>query len=317
MCDVTALFRCGGSGTIGLVACAVTCYMLITHTIDLLYAENTSILEESYRAAFTFQWPKGEDIERIQLFLHQTSATLVDEPSSEVHTTVQISDATLVDEISFASIPLCTKMISMAREHSQRVFDITGNNGAWLVSHINGSEMAAVQLSVTVYGKCTDGTFGLSEASATNSTDGTRIPRLVITFKHSDSGNVKLRHKRTEEASSVEQEQVPRYCTGNNSECCLRNITVDFHRDLHFTFIKSPRNFTFGYCAGICKPWYNEQLQTPGVYTILAAFNNSNNPRLRPCCTPSAYESLNVLTNSEETPQIIFNNAVVTDCQCN
>lgn len=266
---------------------------------------------------FTFQWPKGKDIEKIELFLHQIPTAHINGPNSQVHTTVQISDATLVNEISFAIIPLCTKTVSMATEHSQRVFDITGNNGAWLVSHINGNETAEVQLTVTVYRKCSDGTFGMAEGSASNTTDGARTPRLVITFKHSDTGKVKPRHKRMEEEGIAEQEQVTRYCTGNNSECCLHNITVDFHRDLHFNFIKSPLTFNFGYCAGICKPWYNEHLQTPGVYTILAAYYKSDSQRFLPCCIPSSYESLHVLTNFKDSPHITFNNAVVTDCLCN
>lgn len=285
---------------------------------DLLHsplAGKSNILEESYKASFTFQWPRGKEIDKIELFLHQVPTTHINGSSSETHTTVQISDAMLANEIGFASIPLCTKTVPMATKQGYKVFDITGNNGAWLMSHISDNGTAEVQLTITVYHNCIDGTAAAAhEDSATNISDGARTPRLVLTLKNSNTGDMRMRQKRMKEWT-VEQQQADYYCKPNSSGCCLRNLTVDFHKDMQFDFIKTPLNFTFGYCEGICKPW-DKHLQTPGVYSYLASFNGSKGQRLLPCCAPGSYDPLHVITNFEDRPLITFNNVVVKSCQC-
>ena len=276
----------------------------------------SGILEESYRAAFTFQWPKGKDIDKIELFLHEVPTTNTEESSSETHATVQISDTMMVNEISFASIPLCTKTVSMAGKQGHRVFDITGNDGAWLASHVSDNGTAEVQLTIKVYRKCTPGTRAAPhENSVTNISDGTTTPRLVVTLSDFNTGDMKRRLKRMQELN-VEEQQAEYYCETNSSECCLRNLTVDFHEDLQFSFIKTPLTFTFNYCDGVCKPWSNEHLQTPGIYTILAGFQGSNKQRLLPCCAPGSSDPLHVITTLEDRPLITFNNVVVKSCRC-
>lgn len=285
---------------------------------DLLHsplAGKSGIQMESYRAAFTFPWPKGKEMDKIELFLHEVPTAPTDGSTSETHATVQISDTMLVNENSFTSIPLCTKTVPMATKQVHRVFDITGNNGAWMASHISDSDTADVQLTITVYRKCTNGTLAASYTdSATNSTDGTTTPRLVVTLKNSNNGDMITRKKRMQELP-VEQQQAE-YCTLNSSDCCLHNLTVDFHQDLYFDFIKTPRTFVFHYCAGVCTPWSNQHLQTPEVYTILAAFRGSDRQKILPCCAPGLADPLPVITTLEDRPLITFENVLVRSCQC-
>lgn len=107
------------------------------------------------------------------------------------------------------------------------------------------------------------------------------------------------------------------YCRDNPDEtsCCLRELTIDFHRDLNMTWILFPPKVTMNYCEGLCPNYWP-------MATHSAKFLNSyreNNPLSapEPCCTAGSTSPLTmtVVINN----RIYYNhvpNMIVNSCIC-
>ena len=101
---------------------------------------------------------------------------------------------------------------------------------------------------------------------------------------------MQLRRKRT--TGGVNSQ----YCFDNPNEtnCCIREATINFHRDLHWDWIILPETFNPNYCSGGCQNsiWSHATKSTSFLTQL-----RENNPTAaaEPCCVPHEMKSIRVL----------------------
>lgn len=157
-------------------------------------------------------------------------------------------------------------------------------------------------------------TYGKSEGQP-------QRPRLVIeTLHREESSTLQLNHSlmRRRKRSTISGAVSSEFCFKNPSEsnCCIRNLTVNIQRDLRLNHILLPISFQPNYCSGSCSNslWSSANLATKHLQNI-----RRNNPTAaaEPCCVPHTMRSLSVLmfVNNrlmvEDIPDMI-----VTKCIC-
>lgn len=105
--------------------------------------------------------------------------------------------------------------------------------------------------------------------------------------------------------------------------CCLRNLVVDFHRDLGFNWILQPTTYAINYCSGLC-PWTVPQATESSLFL---AYANERNPTAspQPCCAPDVFLPLTVVVQQYDpnnpsnppTQQVqVIPDLVVQQCIC-
>lgn len=107
------------------------------------------------------------------------------------------------------------------------------------------------------------------------------------------------------------------YCRDNPNEtnCCLRELTIDFHKDLNMTWVLSPPSYTVNYCEGLCPDYWPMATHST---TFLNSYRE-NNPLSapEPCCTAASTSPLTMVVVVNN--RIYFNhvpNMIVNSCIC-
>ena len=86
------------------------------------------------------------------------------------------------------------------------------------------------------------------------------------------------------------------YCFNNPNEtnCCIRKVSVNFHEDLGWDFVLHPESFEPNYCNGQCvdRLWPKATTST----RFLSQLRESNPTAApEPCCVPHEMRSLSIL----------------------
>lgn len=88
---------------------------------------------------------------------------------------------------------------------------------------------------------------------------------------------------------------------GATRNCCKRNLVIDIHRDLNWTWILKPRTFSANFCSGFCPVTW----PTATYHTLLRLIymSNSGNPTSSPapCCVPDKFAPLPLLILYNQT----------------
>ena len=88
---------------------------------------------------------------------------------------------------------------------------------------------------------------------------------------------------------------------GATRNCCKRNLEIDIHRDLNWTWILKPRSFSANFCSGFCPVTW----PTATYHTLLRLIYlaNSGNPTSSPapCCVPDKFVPLPLLILYNQT----------------
>jgi len=155
-------------------------------------------------------------------------------------------------------------------------------------------------------------TYGKSEGAP-------QRPQLVVETVRDEELLVQknlLRHRRKRQAVSGAANS--EFCFNNPTEsnCCIRNLTVDVHKDLGLSNIIFPTSFQPNYCSGSCisPVWSSANLATKYLQNI-----RLNNPTAapEPCCVPHTYRPLSILMRDGEHYKIRdIPNMIVTSCIC-
>ena len=115
-----------------------------------------------------------------------------------------------------------------------------------------------------------------------------------------------LQNKRRKRATS----RYP-FCSNNTKTCCLKELTVNFKKDLGWNFVKKPEEIYVNYCDGLCPLGTSV---TPSHFELLAGIHSSSFP----CCSGATYEPVTMLVaNSNGTTGVLeLPKMTVTSCQC-
>lgn len=101
----------------------------------------------------------------------------------------------------------------------------------------------------------------------------------------------------------------------NETNCCIRDLTIDFAKDLGYTWIGSPKSYQPNYCTGLCPALWPTASQSTDFLRIF----KERNPTfaVSPCCSPEELEPLSVLVNTGKGPVIQqLPDMVIKSCIC-
>ncbi|NP_001171727.1 transforming growth factor beta-2 precursor [Saccoglossus kowalevskii] len=121
-------------------------------------------------------------------------------------------------------------------------------------------------------------------------------------------GNSQGRKKRSLDATQC-------FPIPTETNCCLRQLYIDFKKDLGWTWIHAPQGYNANYCGGACPYLWSQNTQ----HTTILSLYQSLNPDASavPCCVPKTLESLTILYYESRKPKITqLTNMVLTSCKC-
>ena len=107
------------------------------------------------------------------------------------------------------------------------------------------------------------------------------------------------------------------FCFANfTTNCCVRNLTINFHEDLNWTWIIDPIEYTPNYCSGDCPYlWPTANLFASTIQT-LKLLNPAASPE--PCCVPAQLSTLTIV-RLDENGVFVFDaltEMIVDSCIC-
>lgn len=144
--------------------------------------------------------------------------------------------------------------------------------------------------------------FDNSDASLTNTT------QLVVFAVNKKDVENERRRKR----------QLTRdFCFANfTTNCCVRNLTINFHEDLNWTWVLAPDEYQPNYCSGGCPYlWPSATLFASALQTL--KFLNPA-ASAEPCCVPATLLPLTII-RLDENEQLVFeplSDMIVDSCIC-
>uniref|UniRef100_A0A2K5RED7 Transforming growth factor beta n=1 Tax=Cebus imitator TaxID=2715852 RepID=A0A2K5RED7_CEBIM len=97
--------------------------------------------------------------------------------------------------------------------------------------------------------------------------------------------------------------------------CCVRQLYIDFRKDLGWKWIHEPKGYHANFCLGPCP--YIWSLDTQ--YSKVLALYNQHNPgaSAAPCCVPQALEPLPIVYYVGRKPKVEqLSNMIVRSCKC-
>ena len=138
------------------------------------------------------------------------------------------------------------------------------------------------------------------------------LPHLIVMMRshNSRSSKSKNRKKRSLDAD---------YCFRRNpseTNCCLRELFIDFRKDLGWKWIQAPSGYKANYCAGACPYLWSTDTQHS---TILGLYH-SMNPQASsaPCCSPKDLEPIMIMYYDRGRYRFTqLSDVLVTSCRCN
>lgn len=183
-------------------------------------------------------------------------------------------------------------------------FDVTKAAVRWIQQRLR-----KIALTLTV--KCISSSLlcdlrSENQVKFSTSTKQMRHPYLVVeTYINSKDKNSQptLENKRRKRSS--------KFCNNGSQICCLKELKVNFVRDLGWNFIILPEEIYVNYCHGLC-PLGTDV--TPEQFVALAKIHSS----AQPCCSGATYEPVSMLVEHVngtfdllEVPRL-----TVTSCRC-
>ncbi|XP_072166802.1 LOW QUALITY PROTEIN: transforming growth factor beta-3 proprotein-like [Diadema setosum] len=140
--------------------------------------------------------------------------------------------------------------------------------------------------------------------------DSVHYPRLILMApaNHSRGDAASVRRRRS---ASVDDS----LCDESKPNCCLRHLTVNFRRDLRWTWIRQPRVYTPNFCAGSCPYILSADQNYASILSLYKHLNPDASPS--PCCSPSAFKPLTIMFFNRGLPEIrVLNNMIIEKCRC-
>ncbi|XP_076002171.1 transforming growth factor, beta 1a [Genypterus blacodes] len=130
---------------------------------------------------------------------------------------------------------------------------------------------------------------------------------LTMSIPQNVSTQLSTRRKRSTEAEGA--------CTDQAESCCVRNLYIDFRKDLGWKWIHRPKGYNANYCMGSCTYIWNAE----NKYSQILALYKHHNPgaSAQPCCVPQALEPLPILYYVGRQHKVEqLSNMIVKSCKC-
>uniref|UniRef100_UPI00358F4B08 transforming growth factor beta-2 proprotein-like n=1 Tax=Myxine glutinosa TaxID=7769 RepID=UPI00358F4B08 len=123
--------------------------------------------------------------------------------------------------------------------------------------------------------------------------------------------------KQTEESRQRKKRDLgEEYCfSSKERNCCLRKLYIDFHKDLGWSWIHSPRGYYANLCAGPCPYMWSSDSQYSQVLAEYAMKNPSASAS--PCCVPLHLQPLTILYYKGRVARVeVLPSMIVHSCKC-
>ena len=184
-------------------------------------------------------------------------------------------------------------------DNGYKVFDITAAVKIWLDKGIQGNVTLEVVVSCFSSPDCSSPINGtLPAVIRFDHTSGTQMstdtqPKVMILSRNplEVARNARRRKRQLEYGPP----QPKKYCKENETMCCLKNLTLNFHRDLGLEFITHPTTFEANFCEGYCPGLSGTDLSTTSRFTFLRQLQDSPASSIVPCCSGREYRDLEVI----------------------
>ena len=204
-------------------------------------------------------------------------------------------------------------------------FDVTSAIKDWLGAR-NQSEFLSFEVLVRAPQSVTSGLSFLPsiEFDVPGYKKGQNNAQLVLSMPSVDGGlNSQNEESNHQESGSNRQKRQSvegissNYCLNNPDEtnCCLRELIIDFHRDLNMTWVRFPLTYQVNYCEGFCPDYW--PMVTHGAKFLNSYRENNPLSSPEPCCTAASTSPLTMLVYING--QMNFNyvpNMIVNSCIC-
>ncbi|XP_066099038.1 transforming growth factor beta-1 proprotein-like [Saccopteryx bilineata] len=103
--------------------------------------------------------------------------------------------------------------------------------------------------------------------------------------------------------------------SSTEKNCCVRQLYIDFRKDLGWKWIHEPKGYHANFCLGPCPYIWSLDMQ----YSKVLALYNQHNPgaSAAPCCVPQALEPLPIVYYVGRKPKVEqLSNMIVRSCKC-
>ena len=193
-----------------------------------------------------------------------------------------------------------------------QIFDITAAIQTWISKGLDGP----LKLEVTVFCFTASCTSPNSEGRDPKFVrfmpdyhSKEHAPRIVVTSQNPLEAADQHRSKRQTQGSGLS------FCVNNQSICCLKQLRINFSRDLGFDFITKPLEYEANYCDGVCP--ISPGSISPLLFHYLSRLKDSPASSAEPCCAGNTYKDLHAMVVENGTERLrILHRVRVTSCHC-
>lgn len=155
-----------------------------------------------------------------------------------------------------------------------------------------------------------DGQPDVTSVMTTTTRD--QYPHLIIMTRSRQEQQQSNRRRRAKRSLDAE------HCFKNNpneQNCCLRQLYIDFRRDLKWTWIHSPSGYYANFCAGACPYLWSMDSQHATILSLYKTMNPKASSA--PCCVPKQLDPLTIMFYSKGRYQVKrLSDMVLLSCKC-
>lgn len=269
-----------------------------------------------YRISTDFELPDNlTDVSQAELLLYQEQS---EDPNQELRDSKQYVEVQTILESVNQKFVVEGKYVNYWNR-GYEVFDITSAVELWVSKGIHGP----VVLEVTVFCYSSANCSLLDDKGVPpahvlysySTQDLDKVPRIIVTSKNPVEAEHQKRYRRQSQTGSGVG-----LCNANQSTCCLKPLSINFHEDLGFDFIISPASFEANYCEGVCPRQASVEpaLMTPQLFNLLSRLGSGHPAAsIEPCCAGNEYRNLEVLMKVDGLLMIeVLQQVIVTSCRC-
>ena len=197
---------------------------------------------------------------------------------------------------------IAVKLVDMCSSEGYVRFNVTKAAIRWIEQKTTKFELA---LTVKCISSSHCDLRSEHQVSFSMSNESMKVPHLVIETYVTSTDNIQS----TMLQGRRKRFSMPRfnYCSNSTQTCCLKNLTVNFRKDLKWNFVKEPSDITVNFCNGTCL--VGPQHTTHYLANLGSSF---------PCCSGDEYEAVTLLVDGGDGNLFTLElpNLTVKSCRC-
>ena len=198
---------------------------------------------------------------------------------------------------------ILTKLIKID-DNASISFNVTKGLKRWL--EINKEGIGIMKLEVAIVPPCTFSYVYLPPVLEFDTSFANRTQFIVMSIQQEQ---MKRKKRQTLDGD---------FCFGSPDEpnCCIRELTIDFEKDLGWTWILCPTSYQANYCVGLCPVLWPSASFATELFQIYAE-NNPGGP-VQPCCSTEERSSLTLmlLDDNDNVKLTKLSDMIIHSCIC-